>query len=344
MLRNNDLTALVVTFTLAFTGSVFSCTGIRLQARDHSVIYGRTLEYSRTIDSKLIVIPRRYHYIGTTPTGQNGLHWTTKYAITGMNVFNIPHTVDGINEKGLAVGSFYFSRYTKYQNSDPSHTANELAPWELPTYLLSECATVNQVKQALRNVKVISVMLPKLGIVLPLHYIVTDASGKSIVIEYQNSKPHIYPNPLGVITNSPPFPWMLTNLAAMKRLHDIPAGDFSSPSRFIRAAIFKENAPPVATGLAGVLQVFHLLNQFDLPRGTIKVVRHSKPYLEYTRWTTVANLKTRRYYFKSYCDQDVRMVDLTKIDPNEKHILWIAINNKQPITNVTNQLQPFLNY
>ncbi len=349
---------LTVLFTLAD-----ACTGIRLTAQDHSVIYARTLEFAQNIKSKLIVIPRDYNYTGTTPSGNDGIHWKTKFAVVGMNAFNYPITIDGMNEKGLAVGLFYFPGYAKYQSSTPADKSNELAPWQLGTYLLSQFSSVQEVRQALQKVKVVPVVFKQFGIVLPVHYIVTDASGKSIVIEYQNRKLHVYDNPIGVFTNSPSFPWMMTNLSNYTNLsainvppvhisgikitsfgqgsglHGLP-GNFTPPARFIRATVFTQAAPAVATGHDAVLQAFHLLNQFDLPVGSIRSVENSTVEFDRTLWTSAADLQGKRYYFKTFSNQDIRMVDFAKLKLNKKQITWMYIDSKQPIQDVSAKLQP----
>ncbi len=342
--------------------SVNACTGITLKAGDQSVVHARTLEFAQNIHSKLVVIPRGWSFVGTTPSGSNGMRWQAKYAMTGMNVFNYPLIIDGINEKGLAVGLFYFPDYASYQADDQAQKNKEMAPWELGTFLLSQCQSIEEVKQALKGVRVVPVIFKQFNIVLPVHYIVTDSSGKSVVIEYENHQLHVYDNPIGILTNSPTFPWMITNLsnytnmsvlnvppidlAGMKinsfgqgaGLLGLP-GNFSPPSRFVRATVFTQAALPVKTGKEAVLQAFHLLNQFDLPVGAIRSVSQGKTEFDYTLWTSAADLKAKRYYFKTYTDQDIRMVDLTKINPKQRKLMWLPIDNPQTITEVNMQMK-----
>jgi penicillin V acylase-like amidase (Ntn superfamily) len=51
-----------------------------------------------------------------------------------------------------------------------------------------------------------------LGIPVQAHWMVTEPSGKSIVIEYLDNELRIFDNPLGVITNSPSYDWHMINL------------------------------------------------------------------------------------------------------------------------------------
>jgi choloylglycine hydrolase len=85
-----------------------SCTGIRLIAGDGTVVYARTLEFGTDLDSDVIMVPRGYARTGTTPEGENGLKWSSRYASLGANGVGLPYLFDGVNEKGLAAGLFYF--------------------------------------------------------------------------------------------------------------------------------------------------------------------------------------------------------------------------------------------
>src|ERR1700685_2879314 len=102
------LTILVCSLFLAKVGQ--ACTGIRLIAEDGTVVYARTLEFNLDLESNVIMVPRGYARSGTTPEGENGLRWTSRYASLGANGVGLPFIFDGLNEKGLAGGLFFFSQ------------------------------------------------------------------------------------------------------------------------------------------------------------------------------------------------------------------------------------------
>ena len=102
----------------------------------------------------MIVIPRGKVYVGGTPGGQPGLKWTTKYGAVGPNAFGLPVLVDGVNERGLSVGVFYFPGYAKYQEIPSADVERTLAPWELGTFLLGTAANVDEALAAAREVRV----------------------------------------------------------------------------------------------------------------------------------------------------------------------------------------------
>jgi choloylglycine hydrolase len=121
--------------------------------------------------------------------------------------------VDCLNEKGLSVGLFYFPGFAKYQSVTAEDFGKTLAPWELGLFLLGTCSDVKEVVAAAKNVFVGEVVQKDMGFVPPVHFIVTEASGKSVVLEYISGELKVHDNPLGVMANSPSFDWHMTNLS-----------------------------------------------------------------------------------------------------------------------------------
>ena len=89
-------------------------------------------------------------------------------------------------------------------------------------------------------------------------------------------------------------------------------GDFTPPSRFVRAAIYNQSAAPNATADDAVLSAFHILNQFDIPKGSVVNSAAGEKMDEITEWTSVADLKNLRWYFRTFEDQSIHMVDLKR--------------------------------
>ena len=334
------------------TVNIYSCTGITLRAKDGAVVFGRTLEWGGVpINSDLIIVPRAYKYVGSTPLGKNGLEWNVTYAFAALNVGAVEPSLalDGLNEKGLHVGAFYFPDYAKYEPYDKKLANKTLAPIEFPTWLLSKFATVKEVRDGLHLSRVVPVILKAWGLVLPLHCIVTDATGASIVIEHINGKIMVYDNPIGVITNSPGFDWHLANISNYVNLSPwnkppvtlgamtfnafgngsgmlgLP-GDFTPPSRFVRATFLSQYALSGKDGYETVRKVFHVLNQFDIPEGTVRSPKGKKPVEnEMTQWTSAADTKNRRFYFHTVKNRRISMLDLDKIDEQASKIVTIPV-------------------
>jgi choloylglycine hydrolase len=351
---------LVAVFAVASIAS--ACTGIRIRTQDQSVVYARTLEFAADLQSDVIVIPRGKAYVGTAPANQRGLKWQTTYATVGANGFDMPHIVDGLNEAGLAVGLFYFPSYAQYQQVAADEVDRALAPWELATYLLGTCANVDQAVAAAKRVLVADVVQEQFGSVPECHYVVHDAAGRSAVLEHAKGELRVYANPLGVITNSPTFDWHLTNLSNYINLSvtNVPPvelsgeavrslgqgtgmlglpGDFSPPSRFVRAVAFSQSAVSVETARDGVLQAFHILNQFDIPRGVSRGKEDGKPMIDYTLWTAACDLANRRYHFRTFDNSRIRMVDLARVDIDGPTVLTFSMAGDEVIEDLSSEAE-----
>lgn len=335
--------------------AALACTSFLLPTSDGGSIYGRTMEFAFPIDSDLIVIPRNYALAADVPDGKT---WKAKYAAVGMNAFGVTALADGMNEKGLTGGVLYFPDFAAYTDPADAKAENSLAPWDLLSWALTNFETVAEVKDALNSIAVVSVKQKEMGIVPPLHYTLHDATGASIVIEPVDGKLKVHDNPIGVMTNSPPFDWHLTNLrnyvklsphnakpvkilgAEVKPLGEgsgmlgIP-GDTTPPSRFIRASAFVLSASPVASGPEGVRLAEHIVNNFDIPKGWID--EPSTPP-EYTQWSTIGDLKNKAYYIKTYNDPVLRGFALKDLDLDAKDMVTIKLKpNLQPAALLENK-------
>ena len=350
----------IVALTALGTSTSPACTGITIKPKDGSIIFARTLEFAADLKSNIIIVPRGKEYVGTAPGDKPGLRWKTKYGIVGINAFDLPVTVDGLNEKGLQVGIFYFPGFAKYQEVKGEDVGKSLAPWEIGVFLLGTCSDVKEAVTAARSVLVGEVVQKDMGFVPPAHVIVTEASGKSVVLEYVGGELKVHANPLGVMSNSPTFDWHMTNLSnyvtvSTKNIEKIDLagkeirglgqgsgmlglpGDFTPPSRFVRAVAFSKTALPVEQAREGVLQAFHILNQFDIPKGAARGVEHGHEVADYTLWTSAADLKNLRYYFRTYDSSRIRMVDMKTVDLDAKEIRSISMKGAEEIEDVSRQ-------
>jgi choloylglycine hydrolase len=340
-----------------------ACTGIRLKAKDGAVIYARTLEDAIDFQSNMIVVPRGKEYVGTRPDNQPGLHWTVKNGFVGPNALGMNFVCDGMNEKGLAVGNFQFTGFVKYQNFEPENGDHVIASYEVVTYLLGTCGTVDEAIAALKNVCVCAVGTTAQDHAMgDFHYCLHDAEGHCTVVEYIDGNMTVHNDSLGVVTNSPPFDWQVTNLRNYLHLDVDNAspvnlsgttytgfgqgtgllgmpGDFTPPSRFVRAVTFTQASFPCESAEESVLQAFHLLNQFDIPPGAVRVNNDGKQLYECTRWTTAADLQNLRYYFHTFQSRRIRMVDLNKADFDAKEIKTISMREKEVIEDVLSSQQ-----
>ena len=346
-----------------------ACTSILLGTQDSGHVYGRTMEFGLNLHSQLVVVPRG---IAITSTGSGGVsgvggkRWITKYGVVGANGLDSLIIFDGINEKGLAGGLLNFPNYASFKSPDPKLDTQSVGSAEVLNYILTNYATVAEIKADLPTIRVAGVKYKVYhNQTAPAHFAVHDATGSSIVIEYTNGgELHIYDNPTHVLTNSPDFPFHLANLSQYQYvtsavlppmnvggvkmaapssgdgMSGIPGG-FLATARFIRAYFSSANTPPMLTAEEGVKMSFHLMNCLDLPPGSIKTSATGGGEgggvngFETTEWTSAADMKNMRYFIKTYDNPDVRMVDLKKTDFTGKVIKYIPIDQKQAIMDLT---------
>ncbi len=315
-----------------------ACTGITLRAEDGSYIQARTMEWgSFDLQSELIIVPRGHQYTGVTPDGKPGHQWSAKYGVLGINGLGRPDITDGLNEKGLAVSLLYLPGVADYEPYDPTEADRAISPMQTANWILTSCASVADVRENLPSIKVVPVLEEAIGgIAAPLHFLVSDPTGSTVVVEYTDKKLHIYDNPVGVMTNSPGFPWHLTNLSNYMFLKPdtgesvkvgelelkpigvgsgmlgLP-GDFTPPSRFVRAVAFRNTVPELENGDRAVEEAFRILNNFDIPIGTMGA-EENPAILGDTQWTTAMDTKSLRYYYRTMHNHRIRVVDLKEID------------------------------
>lgn len=342
--------------------NVDACTGIKLKAKDGSFVTGRTLEFGVPVDISAAVIPAGYEFVGSTPQGP-GLKYTAKHAVVGAIAFGNPAIMDGLNAAGLAVGTFYFPGFAEYATVTAENQSKALSPVEFANWVVTQFATVEEVKAALSSVVIAPTVTKGWGsTVAPFHYIVYDKTGKGMVIEPIGGKLVTHDNPIGTFTNSPNFDWHMTNLRNFINLSTLNAkpitydgvvfssfgqgsgmvgvpGDFTPPSRFVRAAIYSATAVPSENVGEAVFQAFHILNQFDIPKGVARDVDGGKTYYDMTLMTCIKDPQSLRYYFKTYEDQSIKVIDLTKFDQNAKAIKQLKVGGGNGVADISGDLK-----
>jgi choloylglycine hydrolase len=342
-----------------------ACTGVRVTTKDGSTVHGRTLEFGIEVSTSLVAIPRNYQFIGKTDKG-DGMKYVSKYAMTGIITFSEMIVADGMNDAGLACGAFYFPTFAEYTPLTSENQSKALSPVDFNNWVLAQFATVDEVRKAIENKEVVIVPTVLEGwgpTAPPFHYVVYDKSGKSIAIEPVGGELVVYDNPVGVMTNSPGFDWHMTNLRnyvnlkpentnsmtiegeTFKQLgqgtgmYGIP-GDFTPASRFVRATAFSVTSLPVETTFEGITQVFHILNNFDIPKGFSREVVDGVIYADYTQLTCARDPQTLKYYYKTYNDQTIKEFDLKSFNADSKDILVLNTESEQMVENVNGKLKP----
>lgn len=327
--------ALVASAALANTTRSDACTGITLKSADGSTVTARTIEWAVSDNhNRYVLVPRSHTWHSLIPGGGQGRAFTGKYGYVGFAVEQPEFIVEGLNEEGLSVGLFYFPGYGKYEDYCPENKESSVADLQLVSYILGCCATVDEVIDEIGRIHVHNID-PRAS---TAHWRFTEPGGRQVVLEIIDGKCVFYENTLGVLTNSPSFDWHLTNLnnyvnltsGAVQQntvgtmnlkalgggtaLLGIP-GDFTPPSRFIRAAFFQATAPVLETPEKTAVQAFHILNNFDIPIGIQTAQGATVPDLpSATQFTTATDLSGRKIYIRTMYNSHIRVVDLNKIN------------------------------
>lgn len=357
----SHLLVVLAFFFAAWLIPLHACTGFKLIAENGSAVHGRTWECGVHLDASIAIIPRGYAFTGTTPQGP-GLSYTSKYGAVGVIAFNQLAILDGINEAGLSVGAFHFPDHAEYADVGSVNRTLALSPVEFPHWLLTQFATIEEVRAGLNAVLIAPTLVRGWGKAPPsFHYIVFDRSGKGLVIEPIAGQLVLYDNRLGVLTNAPSFSWHMQHLRQFlhlamgnaqplslkniqlsalpsNRLH-LP-GDLSPSSRFVRAALLSAQIKKAENSEKAVHQAFHLLNQFDIPFGIAREEKSILGFGDYTALMSVRDPQTLKYYFKTYADPSIRVVDLHQFDLKEPDIKCIRIaNTDQSVADISSELE-----
>ena len=340
----------------AVLGGVFAdktdaCTGISLTAADGSRIVARTVEWAATpMQCGYVVAPRGHAHQSYTPTGENGLKYKAVYGYVGIYTEYEPFVVEGVNEAGLSAGLFFFPQYGDYAPYNKDNNDKTLCDMQFVSWVLSQFSSIDQLKAAISNIDLVT-LNHKIGAV---HWRIAQPDGRMVVLEVVAGVPHFYENTLGVLTNAPGFPWHMTNLN--NYINIVPGsapdntikagitlqplghgsgmlglpGDFTAPSRFVRATFFQTTSPVWSTGFETVVQAFHILNNFDIPIGSQHVKADiPKDLPSATQFTAVTDQKSMKFYYRTAWNSNIRCIDLNSIDFHKIKYQSHPLDNQQ---------------
>lgn len=323
------------------------CTSFTLQAENQENFLARTMDFAFQLNGVPIVIPKGY-----TWQTQLGVSESTRFGIIGTGRCTEECIlVDGMNESGLSVAELYFSNEAKYSEALEKDKIN-LAPHEFILWILGNVASVDELKTKIEQIHLIHAEISLLSTVIPLHYIVTDRTGACVVIETNRGLIEVKDNPLGVMTNSPELEWHLKNLSNYLSLTptNYPSRNFlgyqvkpnglgsgtvalpgglSSPERFVRAVYLKEFIEKGATRKETLNAIFHLLNNFTIPKGVMLEETHES---EYTQYRVAFSLTDLEYFFIPYETQEIFSIKLKDVLANLEKPKIFEINKSFTVT------------
>lgn len=298
------------------------CTAATYKTNDF--YFGRTLDYEFSYGDEITVTPRNYPF-----KFRNGEELSEHYAFLGMAHVcgDYPLYYEAANEKGLCAAGLNFVNNAKY--FPPTDGKTNVAQFEFIPYILGKCQNLSQAKELLANINITNAAFNDKLPCASLHWLIADKTG-AITVESVNDGLKIYDNPVGVLTNNPPFEtqmFMLNNFMSLSnkdpentfcgdlRLSRYSRGmgalglpgDLSSSSRFVRAAFIKLNSLSEGGEKESVGQFFHILGGVEQQRGLCEV---SPGKYEITIYTSCINADKGIYYYTTYGNRQISAVNM----------------------------------
>lgn len=307
------------------------CTDLRFVRLDQLHVSARTLDFAFELGSQVQVVPRGQAWKATATDAGPVLTWTNDLGFVALDGFGMSDFFgDGLNEAGLSVATLWLPETSlptvPAAGDDPAVDFVNLAGW-----LLGTCRTVEDVKAALASVRIWNAPVralwpsdrpvppqaePLLDAVFTEHLSVHDAHGGDLVVEFLDGQMHLHDNSIGVLTNSPTYPWHVTNLRnylGLTTVEDQPynlmgmpvkptgngtglrglPGDVTPPSRFVRATVLTQAVEGAMDARAAVNQAFHSLDLVSVPR---RLAASG----DYTQWYVVRDHDAPALYVRSY--------------------------------------------
>lgn len=320
------------------------CTSIALTTKD--TYTGRNLDLEYAFGEKVVITPRQFplqfHKMPALETHQ---------AIIGMASVaeGYPLYAEGVNESGVYMAGLNFPGNAHYPPEGGAWEA--MAPYELIPWLLGTCKTAAEAAEHMKRIPLLGVPFRPNMPLAPLHWHIADRHG-AFVAEPVAEGVKVYPDPVGVLTNNPPFPFHRTNLTQYRGLSaaqpantldpalELPTfgqgmgamglpGDWSPASRYVRTAFCKRNSVCENSEESSVSQFFHLLDTVAMPRGA---VRTPEGNCDITRYSCCINTATGTYYYKTYDNCAITAVALTEERRAGDKLLEFPLDTRLRIT------------
>lgn len=318
------------------------CTAIAYKTKD--LYFGRNLDLEYSYRETVTITPRNYPF-SFRKADAMGMHYTMIGIATVVDGY--PLYYDAVNEHGLCIAALNFPCNAFYHPE--ASGKDNITPYELIPWLLGQCKTVSESYRMLTNVNLLNTPFSKEFSLTPLHWMIADKK-ESMTIEPAQDGLKLFSNPVGVLTNNPPFDYHMHNLCNYMNLTAEPPenrfssrielsafsrgmgsiglpGDLSSQSRFIRAAFTKLNSVSDDTEPASVSQFFHILGSVSQQRGCVKV----NDSYEKTVYSSCCNADKGIYYYRTYDNSQLTAVHLFHEDMDRHDLISYPLITEQQI-------------
>lgn len=319
------------------------CTAVNFKTKDH--YFGRNLDLEYTYQETVAVAPRNYPFCFRT-VGEIDSH----YAMIGMAyvVNGYPLYYEATNEKGVSVAGLLFAENAHYPGM--AEGKDNIPPFEFIPWLLAQCENMQEVRKLLDRVNLVNISFSEELPLTPMHWMISYQE-ESLVVESMEDGLHVYENPVGVLTNNPPFPvqlWNLNNYMGLTKEQQenrfaggLPLngysrgmgaiglpGDLSSSSRFVRVAFVLHNSVSGASEEESVGQFFHILTSVEQQRGCVHM---GEQEYEVTAYSSCCNTDKGIYYYTTYGNRQISAVDMHREDLEGSTVVSYALVKSEQI-------------
>ena len=318
------------------------CTAITFKTKDH--YFGRNLDLEYHYKESVTIMPRNYVLPMRCMSNLK-----SHYAMIGMATLDkdYPLFYDATNEHGLSMAALNFPGNAVYR--PVTNAKQNIAPFELIPWILGRCKTVNEALEQLENINLANIAYSDTFPLTPLHWLLSDKT-RSVTVEPEETGLQLTDNPVGVLTNNPPFSYHMHNLSNYMRIsskspqnHICPGlsikpfsngmgsiglpGDLSSASRFARAVFVKWNSVCQSDESSSISQFFHILNAVAQQSGCVQI----DDKFEKTVYSSCCNTDTGVYYYTTYENSQVTGVSMRNVDLDLNKITAYPLRTVQQI-------------
>lgn len=315
------------------------CTRVVYIGDDGTVITGRTLDWKEDIATNLYVMPQGMERAGYD-VADSTISWKSKYGSVVAVGYDLGVS-EGMNERGLVCNLLYMPGTAYSRPGVDARPYMSSAVWA--QYVLDNFATTSEAVEVLSK-DIFQVNAPAMpgGSAATLHMAISDRTGNSAIIEYENGTIKIHEgHQYRVLTNAPPYDQQLAVAEYWKTVGgmNMLPGTNRSYDRFARASFYISAVPTNTTHEMALAGVFGVLFNCSVPVG---ISLPEQPEISSTRWRSVADQKKLVYYFATTLNPSVMWVDLNDflLTPGSPIMKLDIINQKKPyLGNVIKDMQ-----
>ena len=353
-----SLLYLIVTLTLIST--IFTCTDFRFPVANGLIYSARTMDFPTLEFTQLRLIPSGVYYESNNI--YQGVSWITNTGYLSLTSYGINKTVDGLNQCGLSCALLTLME-TEYQTVTDENQS--LGMTDICDWILGQFCNTQDVQYNMKNITVYQDNLIE-NIPCPLlHVSIHDSSNNSLVIEFIKGQQVFHNNLIGILTNDPTYDWHIKNIQNYNYINNVaPTGsitinsfkfnasyygypmsnfgissDDGPVSRFVRISQLIRYMNVPHNNNQAIIMGYHLLEKVSVVPGFTKIYNNDKYFTDVTIYRIIRDHSNLKFYFITYNDLIMKMVDLN-IDIPTISSTHTFIDNPHPLNyfNITSIL------